>query len=267
MCPYSDMKDNPNRMFVSAGYQPIFRELGIDAETVFDHPSVTCWRTLPDRQNCTLDADLADGRHVRFHVKRYAPTRRVPTPADADVQGCRQLESASIPTATLVAHGNLGDGRSFVAFNDLAGYAPADKLIERGRPFESLLQPTADLAARLHDAGLHHRDLYLCHFMAKVEGGRAELKLIDTARVKRLPGVLTRRRWVVKDLAQFWYSTLKLPITDEQRLAWLARYAARRGMTDAKPLLAPIERKARSIARHDARLHRARPDRDVSIPS
>ena len=31
----------------------------------------------------------------------------------------------------------------------------------------------------------------------------------------------------MKDLAQFWYSTTKLPVTDEQRLAWLARYGDR----------------------------------------
>jgi len=41
-----------------------------------------------------------------------------------------------------------------------------------------LLTPTAQLAAKLHSAGLHHRDLYLCHFMAKVDVDQAELKLI-----------------------------------------------------------------------------------------
>ncbi len=136
------------------------------------------------------------------------------------------LTAAGIPTAPLAAHGRLDDGRSFVIFADLAGYTPADKRVAAGEPFEPLLVPTADLAADLHAAGLHHRDLYLCHFMVRPDP--FDVRLIDVARVARLANPLTRRRWVVKDLAQFWYSTTQLAVTDEQRRRWLDRYAARR---------------------------------------
>jgi hypothetical protein len=253
-------------LHAGGGYQPLLRQIGLDAEAVFDHPSIACWRKLPDRENCTLDADLPDGRHVRWHVKRYVAARGDRTPADGDVAGHRLLESASIPTAPLVAHGNLQDGRSFVIFDDLAGYTPADKLIERGAPFDMMIEPAADLAAKLHAAGLHHRDLYLCHFMAKMDGAAVDLKLIDTTRVRRLPRWFCRR-WLVKDLAQFWYSTLNLPITDAQRSAWLEKYASAGQLSDTASLRRAIERKARSIARHDRRLHRDRPERDVSIPA
>lgn len=243
----------------------MLRQIGLDADAVFEHHDITCWRKLPDRENCTLDADLPNSHHVRWHIKRYAATRARPTPADGDVAGHQLLESASIPTAPLVAHGNLCDGRSFVIFDDLAGYTPADKLIECGTPFEPLLEPTADLAAGLHNAGLHHRDLYLCHFMAKIDGAAVDLKLIDTARVGRLRRFFSTR-WIVKDLAQFQYSTLKLPITDEQRERWLSRYLEQRRISGPGSLRRNIERKVRSISRHDVRLHRDRPERDVSIP-
>ena len=236
------------------------RMLGLDAETVFEHPEIRCWRKLPDRENCTLDADLPDGRHVRLHVKRYTSAGTV----RPEVEGHQLLVQFGIPTAPLIGWGTSG-GRSFILFDDLTGYTPADKLVERGTPFEVLLEPTADLAAMLHKSGLHHRDLYLCHFMARVMDNEVELRLIDAARVKRLPGPLTRARWIVKDLAQFWYSTLKLPVTDDQRSRWLDRYASRAGVS-AVPLRCRIERKSSSIARHDARLHRDRPERDVSIP-
>src|SRR5205823_14972090 len=134
-----------------------------------------------------------------------------------------------------------------------------------GFAFERLLEPTAQLAARLHGAGLHHRDLYLCHFFAKAEGESVDLKLIDAARVRRLPGWPTRRRWVVKDLSQFWYSTLALPITDEQRSRWLEGYARARGLGSAAGLHRSIERKAASIGRHDRKLRAAQPDRNISI--
>jgi hypothetical protein len=236
------------------------RVLGLDAHTMFEHADIRCWRKLPDRENCTLDADLPDGTHVRLHVKRYASAGA----AQPEVRGYELLVQAEIPTAPLVGWGSW-NSRSFVVFDDLTGFSPADKLVERGTPFEILLGATADMAAALHNAGLHHRDLYLCHFMARAIGDRVELRLIDTARVKRLPGLLTRRRWIVKDLAQFWYSTLKLPVTDAQRSRWLERYTER-AKADAGSLRRSIERKSRSIARHDARLHRSRPERDVSIP-
>lgn len=248
---------------VAPQYQPLMRMIGLDAEAVFDHPDIVPWRTLPDRENCTLDADLPD-RHVRLHVKRYSLTGGT-TSAEVEVRGHQFLIDWNIPTAELIGWGQLADGRSFVIFNDLAGYRPADKLIERGAAFESLLEPTADLAAKLHDAGLHHRDLYLCHFMARADGGVPDIKLIDAARVRPLPRFLSRR-WIVKDLAQFWYSTLRLPISDEQRSRWLARYAHQRGLGRPTALRSSIERKSRSIARHDVILHRKRPERDVSLP-
>jgi hypothetical protein len=249
------------RFQVAPAYQPLMRLLGLDAESIFSHPDIKAWRTLPDRQNCKLDADLPDGRHVRLHIKRFGAADA----AQPEVDGHRHLEQAQIPTAPLVGWGTAKGLGSFVLFDDLAGYSPADKLIEKGLDFESLLGPTAQLASKLHQAGLHHRDLYLCHFMARVVGGSTELKLIDTARVKPLPAWFARR-WIVKDLAQFWYSTLQLPVTDEQRADWLNRYAISRGLKNPAALKQAIERKARSIARHDDRLHQKRPERDVSLP-
>ena len=70
----------------------------------------------------------------------------------------------------------------------------------------------AESADPLHDEDLHHRDLYLCHFFAN-PGDPRDLRLIDAGRVKRLPGWPLRQRWIVKDLAEFWYSTLGLAVT------------------------------------------------------
>jgi hypothetical protein len=252
-----------NQIHVASQFQPVLRELGIDAEAVFDHPAISAWRSLPDRQNCILSALLQDGRTIRWHVKRYARGRGEP-PALAEVRGLRLLVEREIPTMDLVAWGGLDDGRSFVILNDLAGFSAADKLVRCEDDFSRILAPTAELAARLHDAGLHHRDLYLCHFFARVDGPQADVRLIDAARVRELPRLLPRR-WVTKDLAQFWYSTVSLPISNEQRDSWLSTYAQHRGLS-AVQLRGPVERKVRWIARHDQRLRRAQPLRNVSIP-
>ena len=145
-------------------------------------------------------------------------------PAEVELAGHRALVDARIPTAELVAWGVLRDRRSFVIFDDLRGFDAADKLVAGGLPFARILEPAADLAAALHSANLHHRDLYLCHMFARVKATEVELRLIDAAHMRKLPA-LTRARWIAKDLAQFWYSTLALPVTDQSAVQWLERYA------------------------------------------
>jgi len=205
------------------------------------------------------------GRAIRLHVKRFPAARGI-TQAEREESGLRALAIEKIPAPALVAWDKLPDGRSFVITEDLAGYQAADKLIEAGTPFDPLRDATADLAAKLHAAGLHHRDLYLCHFFVKLDGDGVDVKLIDAARVARLPGPLTRRRWIIKDLAQFWYSTTKLPIEDAQRNAWLARYGQARGLPAVDGWRRSIERKVRRIAAHDVRLNLKQPTRNISIP-
>lgn len=251
-----------DQFFVDPAFQTLVREIGLDAEAVFSDPRIKPWRVLSDRENCTLDETRPDGSAIRLHIKRYPR----PEPAATEVAGYRLLAENNMAAASIVAHGRLSDGRSFVILPDLTGYTPGDVLVEdQGVPFETLLVPAADLAARLHNANLHHRDLYLCHFMVKLDADSLDVKLIDTARVARLTNPLTRKRWIVKDLAQFWYSTMKLPATDEQRARWLARYAEQRGV-DPQTLRAPIERKVAAIARHDLRLIEREPKRNISIP-
>src|SRR2546421_4606538 len=206
----------PRHVFqVLPQYQPLVRMVGLDAETIFTHPRIVAWRKLSDRENCTLDAEM-DGKKIRLHIKRYAN----PGAANEEVNGIHLLEADGIATLQLVGWGK-SQGRSFVISADLAGYQAADKLIASGgATFESVLNSTADLAAKLHRCGLHHRDLYLCHFFVKGD----DVRLIDAARVARLGNRFSRSRWSIKDLAQFWYSTMALAVSDEQRDRWLARY-------------------------------------------
>jgi len=254
-----------SRFNVAPQYQPLMRELGLDADSIFDHPDIKVWRSIPERENATLDASF-QGRPIRLHIKRYRTHAGQGTLADVEAKSIELLITANIPTVPLVGWGSVPDGRSFIISEDLTGYEAADKLIAAGAPSESILQATADLAAKLHNAALHHRDLYLCHFFVNADQP-SDVRLIDAARVARLGNFLTRTRWIRKDLAQFWYSTLALPISDAQRHAWMQRYSEQRGFPSAQPFIRGIQRKVRWIARHDQKLKVDQPDRNVSIPS
>jgi hypothetical protein len=252
-------------IFIAEPYRESFRQIGFVAERVFTDPAIKPWRVLEDRQNCTWDVPLA-GRNARLHVKRFPPARGK-SPAELEAEGYRLLRDRGILSATVAVWGTMDDGRSFIATEDLAGYSPADKLLEAGLPFDRVLAPTADLASHLHGVGLHHRDLYLCHFMVPdSENGDAKIRLIDAARVRPLPGLLTRRRWIIKDLAQFWYSTLAMKVSDLQRHEWLRRYCSGNPLGDMEALRKSIVRKAAAIETHDAKLRRRQPLRNISIP-
>src|SRR5688500_2930711 len=181
---------------VGGAYQGLMREVGLDGDAIFERPDIRVWRSIPERENCVLDAERADGSRVRLHIKRHRGGGAAP--AEAEATGIQLLERNGIGTTPLVGWGALADGRSFVITEDLTGFRDAEKLVrEGGIALEKLIEPTARVAAKLHAAGLHHRDLYLCHFFARTQGESLELRLIDAARVKVLPGWPFRRRWVV----------------------------------------------------------------------
>ena len=267
------MTASPGSIVVSTGYKAQAELLRLTPAGVFADARIEPWRTLADRQNCTLRFEAAGRSHL-WHVKRYLGSRAVRAML-AEVNGYQHLIAASIPTLDLVAHGTLDDRRAFTITADLTGYLAGDKYIASAAGgFDQILQPTARLAARLHaaapaGASLHHRDLYLCHFFIH-QHKPSDVRLIDVARVRPLPR-LFRQRWIVKDLAQFLYSTYDpdlgpADITDLQRRAWLAEYAAAADTPLSNSLHHRIYQKVQRIARHDAHLREDQPMRNISIP-
>ena len=255
------MTATESQLHVSPGRQEVFRELGLDAEQIFEHPEIRPWRKLSDRENCTLDGETAGGERIRWHIKRYAAVKGK-TPAETEVAGIRLLENANIPTVDLIGYGRLGDGRSFLILDDLAGYVAGDKWIDRGDSIVAFIGTVAALSARLHGANLHHRDLYFCHFMLR--GDPLDVRLIDAARVQRLPAGPLKWRWIVKDLAQLWHS---LP-ADSPRKGIIEEYMQQMGWSGWKAELLEywMRAKSRAIARHDRRLRRKEPGRNISLP-
>jgi heptose I phosphotransferase len=73
-----------------------------------------------------------------------------------------------------------------------------------------LIREVAVIARTLHQAGINHRDFYLCHFLWE-EGTPQKLYLIDLHRAQirnRTP-----LRWVLKDLAGLYFSSKDIGLT------------------------------------------------------
>lgn len=243
---------------VEPEFDRMLRELGLTTpDSVFTDSRFRVWRDIRERQNAVLDATIS-GEPVRLHLKR--DKMRLSTPCSDEVPGLELLRAASIPCPRLVARATLDDGRTAVMTLDLAGMKPADA---SGLSFDRLFEPTVGLVARLHSAGLHHRDLYLNHLFVN-PAKPDEIALLDAARVRRLPGWF-RRRWIVKDLAQFTYSTRPLEVSPEAMDRWLSRYAELTSTRPVDRLMKDVARKTEWIARHDARLRRTAPERTASL--
>lgn len=114
---------------------------------------------------------------------------------------------------------------------------------------ERLLDPLADLVAKLHRAGWYHRDLYLQHVVLR--SGSEELVLLDVgrARKERSP----RRRWFVKDLAALLHSTPR-SVSREHKERFLERWLALTAFPGShKDWTRQVRSKAERLAAHAPR--------------
>ncbi|MBV8801568.1 MAG: lipopolysaccharide core heptose(I) kinase RfaP [Gammaproteobacteria bacterium] len=90
----------------------------------------------------------------------------------------------------------------------------------------NLIRKMAEMVQILHENGINHRDLYLCHFlldMASIEEtSHLKLYLIDLHRAqlrKKIP-----MRWRIKDLAGLYFSSKKIGLTKRDILRFIKKY-------------------------------------------
>ncbi|NOY63749.1 MAG: lipopolysaccharide core heptose(I) kinase RfaP, partial [Gammaproteobacteria bacterium] len=93
----------------------------------------------------------------------------------------------------------------------------------------ALIRRVAEMARRLHENGVNHRDFYICHFLLRLPVDAAALAanafhlyLIDLHRVqlrRRTP-----RRWLVKDVAGLYFSSMDIGLTQRDYLRFMVHY-------------------------------------------
>jgi heptose I phosphotransferase len=173
----------------------------------------------------------------------------------------------NIPTMTPICAGSKPllwkiEKESFLLTDDLGEASRLDDFLKlngaipcRGEVLEtkkSILENLADITRRMHSAGMNHKDYYLCHILMD---NRERLYVIDLHRVNVRDKV--GKRWMVKDLAALLFSSLEVPVTHGQRLAFYKRYMQiNRLSADDKILIRLIVKKCNKIARHTEKIYR-----------
>lgn len=249
------------QLHFAPGGENLLSRAHLHPSSIFTDPRVEVWRDLPERQNCIVrpvDADLP-----RLHVKRFKSPHGPEAAREANAIAL--LLAAGIPSVPLVAYGVCEDGRGFLISQDLRAYQPADRVLKGQSHQDNLPERIADLARQLHAAHLHHRDLYLCHVFVPTDHQDRPLHLIDPGRVARMPPWPMHYRWIVKDLAQLYYSVTDSGLSISLRDRMIAAYLARASTLTAIICRVFIPLKAKFIARHDANLRRKQPGRRVAL--
>lgn len=88
----------------------------------------------------------------------------------------------------------------------------------------ALLKQVADVSALMHNHGICHRDLYICHFLVSGETEK-QLTLIDLHRALVKPGL--GKRWVVKDIGSLYFSAMEIGLTGRDLLRFIRWYSGK----------------------------------------
>ncbi len=202
-------------------------------------------RELPDRSNHVLRV----GEAV-FHVKRSR--RRGPSREAAAIA---LASAAGVPTATVAFQGVARGEGSVVGTIDLAPARPFDDVLREGtlsaHGRDAAFRALAEATAALHQARLHHHDLYLNHVFVDPTGARPGVTIIDLERTTSHHGLLGRA--VVKDLGAVEASVPEGVLSCAERARFLAHYLRSRHFPVRSllgPLLRRVVKKAAQIRAH-----------------
>jgi heptose I phosphotransferase len=229
------------------------------------------FRELDGRRTFRVDVE-GQGYFVKIHhgagwkeiVKNFASLRLPVLGAANEWRAIARCEALGVGTMRAVAFGQRGANparlHSFIITEELAPTvsledfcrdwpaAPPPPALKR-----ALIARVADMARRMHEGGVNHRDFYLCHFLLHTAPaptpGSLRLSIIDLHRAQLRAH--TPRRWRDKDLAGLYFSALDIGLTRRDGLRFLAAYFA-------APLRVVLAREAALIThlqREAARLH------------
>lgn len=148
-----------------------------------------------------------------------------------------KLQELGVPTARVFGYGERGVNpalrSSFVLMQDLTPSVSLEDLTKTWpkAPPEpqlkwALTKEVARISRVMHQNGINHRDFYLCHFLLDTKKGiqpdQLTLFLIDLHRAQMRS--LTPTRWIIKDLAGLYFSSMQIGLTERDLYRFIKVY-------------------------------------------
>lgn len=269
-------------MFSCPGQELILRDdlqaawSGQDVFQLVQNLSGTVAREVPGRQ--TLRFELNGQAYYRklhtgvgwSEVLKNLVRGRLPViGARNEWQALNCLQAAGVPSLIPVAYGEQGINParrlSFIVTKELAGVMQLDDFLRAHPKLDlvrkhQLIDAIANIARGLHQQGINHRDLYLCHFMLDTaafnnEQTGSSLYLVDLHRAQLRNQVPFR--WLVKDLASIYFSAMDLGITQKDICLFLQIYFAqplKQVLLQQRKLLQAVAKRAEQLYQREQRL-------------
>lgn len=182
-----------------------------------------------------------------------------------------RLVEIGVASLIPVAYGERGINParrlSFIVTRELAGTVQLDDYLHANPDLDflskrRLVRAVAHIARTIHNHGLNHRDLYLCHFLldplaleSAYEIQQPLLYLIDLHRAQlraRVP-----QRWLVKDLASIYFSAMDAGLTRRDIGRFLVAYFEQplsQVLRQKRSLLQAVMRRAEQLYQREQRL-------------
>lgn len=200
-------------------------------------------------------------------LKNSLRGRRPVLGASDEYLAVKALTRAGVPTLAVAAFlqldGNPARRQSLIVTDELAGTISLEDHCRawRTQPPSSnerrvLLQKVADMVRGMHEAGINHRDLYLCHFhldLATLGRGPLGCYLIDLHRAQIRSTI--PKRWRVKDLSGLYFSAMDIGLSQRDLLRFVRAYSQKRlsqALVEDGSLWVEVQRKALALYRRHA---------------
>ena len=180
------------------------------------------------------------------------------------------LGDIGVNTLTPVAYGEKGINparqKSFVITEELKKTLSLARYVDQWQEMPpsynlktAIISKLAHIAKTLHDNGINHRDLYLCHFLLdishgveKVDHNNIKFFLVDLHRAQIRNEVPLR--WKVKDVASIYFSAMNLRLTRGDIFRFMKMYSGKHlGLTlrEDKVFWQKVQLRADKLYRRD----------------
>ena len=226
----------------------------------------TVARSLETRK--TLRFEMEDGAYyAKYHrggsvgelLKNLLSLRMPVFSAKNEWEAIEHLHRHGVDTMTAVAYRGVAPlwTESFLITEELKNCISLEDVFLKGvwetltvAERRDLVRLLAETVKRMHEAGVNHRDCYLCHFLWNREENR--LYIIDLHRSQIRASV--PYRWLLKDIASLYFSSLSQDIP----ATYFMRFTKVYGQDKLKDLLPSISKKVEKIRRHNRSLKEKR---------
>ncbi|MHA7841036.1 MAG: lipopolysaccharide core heptose(I) kinase RfaP [Gammaproteobacteria bacterium] len=182
-------------------------------------------------------AKLHQGVGWREIFKNWLQGKHPIISAKTEWEAIQRCHGYGIPTMDLIAYGEQGWNparrQSFLITRALAPVINLEEYCDLWKTQppalshkRALIAHVAYLAQKFHHAGMSHRDFYLCHFLLdtnKSQNNHFVISLIDLHRTLIHPSSVPKR-WLIKDLAGLFFSSLDKGFTLRDWLRFVTVY-------------------------------------------